>query len=63
MWSYTTTDGVTVTFATDGPEKISGSYVFYETEYAYVLVSVNGSDPQLMEQTAEAIDWNALDGA
>ena len=63
VWSYTTTEGVTVTFATDGPEKISGSYVFCETEYAYVLVSVNGSDPQLLEQTAEAIDWNALDEA
>ena len=63
VWSYTTAEGISVTLAANGPEKISGNYVYYETEYAYVLVSVNGSDPQLLEQTAEAIDWDALDEA
>lgn len=47
--------------ATDGPEKVSGSYLFYETDSAYVLVNVGVSDASLMEKAAETIDWTAFD--
>ena len=61
VWSCETASGQSIVCATDGPEKISGSYLFYETDSAYVLVNVGVSDASLMEKAAETIDWTAFD--
>lgn len=61
IWSYETAAGQSVICATDGPEKISGSYLFYETDSAYVLVNVGVRDASLMEKAAETIDWTVFD--
>lgn len=46
---------------TDGPEKISGNCLLYETEKAWVLVIVRTRDVAVMEQVARSIDWTAFD--
>lgn len=61
VWSYKTAAGQSIVCATDGPEKVSGSYLFYETDDAYVLVNVGVRDATLMERAAEAIDWTMFD--
>ena len=61
VWSCETASGQSIVCATDGPEKVSGSYLFYETDSAYVLVNVGVSDASLMEKAAETIDWTAFD--
>ena len=61
VWAYTTAEGQQILCATDGPEKLSGSYLLYETEAAWVLVQVGHRDPTVMEQAAEAMDWTAFD--
>lgn len=61
VWNYKTVSGQSIICATDGPEKISGSYLFYETDDAYVLVNVGARDASLMERAAETIDWTAFD--
>ena len=61
VWSRETASGQSIVCATDGPEKVSGSYLFYETDSAYVLVNVGVSDASLMERAAETIDWTAFD--
>ncbi len=61
VWSYETAAGQSIVCATDGPEKISGSYLFYETDVAYVLVNAGVRDASLMERAAETIDWTAFD--
>lgn len=61
VWNCETAFGQSIICATDGPEKVSGSYLFYETDDAYVLVNVGVRDASLMEQTAETIDWTAFD--
>lgn len=61
VWSYETAAGESIVCATDGPEKVSGSYLFYETDVAYVLVNVGVRDASLMERAAETIDWTAFD--
>ena len=60
VWSCETAAGQSIVCATDGPEKVSGSYLFYETDSAYVLVNVGVSDASLMEKAAETIDWTAF---
>lgn len=61
VWSCETASGQSIVCATDGPEKVSGSYLFYETDSAYVLVNVGVSDAPFMEKAAETIDWTAFD--
>lgn len=61
VWSYETAAGQSIVCATDGPEKVSGSYLFYETDDAYVLVNVGVRDASLMERAAETIDWTVFD--
>ena len=61
IWIYETAEGQQIVCFTDGPEKRSGSYLFYETETAWVLVSVRIRDVSVMEQAAEAIDWAVFD--
>ena len=58
VWLYETAEGQQIVCFTDGPEKISGSYLFYETEYAWVLVGLGYRDPGIMEQAAELIEWS-----
>ncbi|MBR5094702.1 MAG: hypothetical protein IK095_06365 [Oscillospiraceae bacterium] len=60
VWTCETAEGQRIVCATDGPEKISGSYLFYETETAWVLVRIGNTDPAVMEQAAEDIDWSAF---
>ena len=61
VWSYETAAGESIVCATDGPEKVSGSYLFYETDDAHVLVNAGVRDALLMEQAAETVDWTAFD--
>lgn len=60
IWSYETAEGQQIVCAADGPEKISGVYLFYETEDRYILVSLGSNDVASVEETAEAIDWTAF---
>ena len=57
IWIYQTEEGQQIVCFTDGPEKISGVYLFYETEKSYVLVSLGWNDVAVIEETAERIDW------
>lgn len=61
VWSYETAAGQEIICAADGPEKVSGNYLFYETDSAYVLINVGVRDAALMEKAAETIDWTAFD--
>ena len=60
VWEYTTPGGATVVCAAEGPEKLSGTYLFYETESAWVLVSLNQPNLDFIERAADAIDWAAF---
>ena len=40
-----------------GPEKISGTYLFHETDNAYILVQVYSLDPAELESRADQINW------
>lgn len=60
IWSYDTEEGQQIVCAADGPEKISGVYLFYETADRYILVSLGSNDVASIEETAEAIDWTAF---
>ena len=60
IWSYETAKGQQIVCAADGPEKISGVYLFYETEDRYILVSLGSNDVASVEETAEAVDWTAF---
>ncbi len=57
IWIYVTEEGRQIVCFTDGPEKISGVYLFCETEKNYVLVSLGWNDVAVIEETAERIDW------
>lgn len=57
IWIYETEEGQQIVCFTDGPEKISGVYLLYETEKSYVLVSLGWNDVAAIEETAERIDW------
>ena len=57
IWTHETEGGQQIVCFTDGPEKISGTYLFYETENNYVLVRLGWNDVAVIEDTAEAIDW------
>ena len=57
IWIYQTEEGQQIVCFTDGPEKVSGVYLFYETEKSYVLVSLGWNDVAVIEETAENIDW------
>ena len=46
---------------TDGPEKVSGNCLLYETEKAWVLVNVHSRDVAVMENLARSIDWTEFD--
>jgi len=52
--------GLQIICFTDGPEKISGNCLLYETENAWVLVNVHTRDVAVMEQVARSIDWAAF---
>lgn len=60
VWSYETACGETVFLYSEGPDKKSGPYAFYETENAYVLVQLSGIDVGMMEKDADNIDWTAF---
>ena len=57
IWIYETEEGQQIVCFTDGPEKVSGVYLLYETEKSYVLVSLGWNDVAVIEETAENIDW------
>lgn len=60
IWEHEAADRQILCF-TDGPEKISGNCLLYETEKAWVLVNVHTKDVAVMEQVARSIDWAAFD--
>ncbi len=59
-WPYETACGETVLLYSDGPDKKSGPYAFYETANAYILVQLSGIDAGTMERAADSIDWTAF---
>ena len=61
IWIYETEEGQQIVCFTDGPEKISGTYLFYEADSRFVLVSLGWKDVAVIEETAEAIDWTHFD--
>ena len=61
IWTHETGDGRQIICFTDGPEKTSGLYLFYETEKSYVLVSLGWNDVAVIEEIAEGIDWTRFD--
>lgn len=57
-WLYTPENmAESIVIFSHGPEKISGTYLFHETDNAYILVQVYSLDPAELESKANEINW------
>ena len=61
IWVCETEEGQQIVCFTDGPEKISGVCLLWETEKTYVLISLGCRDAAAIEAAAESIDWTRFD--